>query len=743
MNKETIKKIGSLFAACAVLASSLSITAFAENETETESNLEYLLQDDFSNYTFVNTEGGANDGLSNWRIEYNDNKPCSDFISVEDKGTMTGALKIAGGATKEIRAGRYFKDKTVIGAGETFITEFDIYVESGADVSVGPAAITRSTVEDGAGPNFLRTQNYDGASEETIYYGKTQNLDAGRTEYSDIVFKRNEVNHIKVEYTLNKDLSTDSGDKMKFTITNSANEGKPQTQTVTTYWRKSSHQYGATVIGVNGLAFDRYTNGGKATTGDVWLDNVKVYREVTDPTTHYWLNEDFSNVTFVTANDSAKLRDWRVENNSNQNTNPTYALVEDCVINENTLLTDTLHLKDTSEWTAAEKRQRGGIGWDGAIASGTTFTVELDLVATDDADIALCLADKSAVTEQAGNTMLFRTANGDANSASNRIWYGSTQNLYTGSGNTWKVNGTSGTQALEFKRNEVNHIKVVYEINSDTSEEKTDIAQLFLTNSANEGKVQTGARIQLNRRATGNGVMLQNGVAGICFYKNTAAGEVYIDNLKVYRTNVTRPTVVSSDVTAAAEGSSNITVTFDQPMLEDAMNYINVSQNGDGIVTGRSLSEDGLTCTITANYTAGTKATLTVPTTVANAEGIGLAETYETTFLPKTLNTKVIVSKSNWSSANHYLYADLSSVEEGNIVNPFITCSYELDGKTFIVCLAGYDADGNIKSVELKERTASQQQTQGWMTAGEGTKGCYKLFIWDKNSGEPIWDVIK
>ena len=260
---------------------------------------DYYLNEDFSDFEYVPTNS-SNNRKDHWGIESGNNENNADYISVETitdslGNTMENALRLAptensSFSSKAIRGGRRWD--SIVGADETVIIEYDIYAEESVDMCVGllsPKALTESfnkkyypqNAEDNAGNRILARilAKNDSYSDTSLYYGQTQNPWCPENKYMNgIEFKRNEVNHVRVEYTLGSDLTVNAGDKMVVYVSNSA--GENQRANVTTYYREENENgHGAGLCGVSGITFYKWDSKGNA-----YIDNIKVYSMYEDVT---------------------------------------------------------------------------------------------------------------------------------------------------------------------------------------------------------------------------------------------------------------------------------------------------------------------------------------------------------------------------------------------------------------------------------------------------------------------------
>ena len=227
MNKQTFKKIGSVFAACAVLASSLSVTAFAQ-DTATSSGIDYLINETFDDLK-NGGNGGDNDRISKWRIEGGTGGWNGDLGSAEmsveasvtdNTNTMTNALKLANTANI-IRGGRGWTEDKYIQPGETLTVEYEIMATETAQFIFNITSEKRGAgIEDSAGDStifFIKPDN-----ENIYYYNQTQRDDNSAIAFKNVKFKHNEINKVKAEYKINDQATVGTTDTLTLTVTNSA-----------------------------------------------------------------------------------------------------------------------------------------------------------------------------------------------------------------------------------------------------------------------------------------------------------------------------------------------------------------------------------------------------------------------------------------------------------------------------------------------------------------------------------------
>lgn len=260
---------------------------------------DYYLNEDFSDYEYIPTSSATNNRKDYWGIESMNNENVSSLVTVETitdslGNTMTDALRLAPSKNAELgnkmfRGGRIWDN--AIGGEETFYVEYDIYAEDDADFSVGmysskaltsayQAKLNPKEPENYTGRLFMRIQAQDADySNSKIYYGGTQNLwCATNRGISGIEFKRNEVNHVKIEYTTNKNMTAGTTDTMTITVSNSA--GANQSATITTSYRNENETgQGLGLANVSGITFEKRDN-----SSNVYLDNLKVYSMYQDVT---------------------------------------------------------------------------------------------------------------------------------------------------------------------------------------------------------------------------------------------------------------------------------------------------------------------------------------------------------------------------------------------------------------------------------------------------------------------------
>lgn len=740
-----IKKLTSLVLAGLMVTSQFAVSVYADAPAKKKV---VLLEDDFSNFEWKPTDN-SNNGVDYWRIESGNNEnlnknPENPYVLVEDLEVngvkkMDKALHIkqtagAGFSTSMIRGGRLFKDNTIISAGETVYVEFDAYALDNTLLDVGLVNNTRGMVEDGIGNSIfaLRPNN------TSVYKGYTQNayVDTGVSTYKvgDLTFEKNEVQHVKVEYTFNKKSTTGTADTMTVSVTK---DGKTKTVTTTTNYRDSSQP--SAMYAAKGISIGQCTTG-----GDIWIDNITAYKYV-EENGYTYLSEDFTGKDFAYVTQNTNGRDmqepygWRIETSYNNLTKDTGGnqIVEIADFDDETngdTLYDALKL-NASETMAfsdeRDKRFRGGIGWDGEIGNlgygydRYAITVEMDIVpeTTTDIDIQLHTNKNTSGYDHEGTGSLFHIKNG-------KVYLNDTQD-----GQWGNLNELSD---LTLRCGEINHIKAQYWIHPMSGGANSAIAdrvKITLTNGA--GEEQTQVR-DVDYKTGEDGFTK---ITGLNLLKIDTTSTVYIDNVVAYRephndVEIKVPAVASVDTSAATNGTSDITVTFDRAMCASTLENIVVVQNGKVVSKSGTLSDDGKTYTITSDYEIGVEARVMIPKSVKAADGIPVAAYSEEIFTPVTVENKVMLGANSWTvpSSN-------SAVAANGAVNVWFAGTADVEGHNMLICVAGYDTENKLVSV--KTGTATADQNFKWrktLTAGAGNS--FKVFVWDTTDGKPLGEHL-
>lgn len=733
------KKLTSLALAGLMVTSQFAVSVYADAPTNKKVT---LLYDDFASYEYVPTQGATNDGLSNWRIESGNNEDLNkdsenphviaEDLVVNGVKKMDKALHIkgitSGFSSNVIRGGRLFTDDTIVGAGETVLVEFDVYAFDDTSMEVGLANHTRGSVEDGLGNNLFALR----AGNDNIFTGSSQSswvdVNDGNAK-TGLTIKKNEVNHVKVEYSFNKDAS-------KFdTMTITVKDSDDNITSVTKQRNCRNAAMGNSMYAAKGIAISQAVAG-----GDIWIDNLEAYKYETENGYNY-LTEDFTGKTFADLthstnqyySDNDGLYTWRIEteNNQTQDTEKNkFISVEDFDGGDGDSLYDALKIAPTAGLTfpenAGSKTVRGGIKWEGKIGTcgwgGTwderyVINVEMDIVPelTTNLDIKMH-TDKDTAADHPYAGSLFHIKDGE---------------LY--------VNGVAGNAYDSLKKmeditlvmGEVNHIKAQYAIHPNGNADSGDTVKITVTNSAKDGQPQTAKNGWVNHK-TVNYIFTK--VDGIGFFKFDATSTVYIDNIIAYKepAEVKAPTVTAVDKSTATNGTSDITVTFDKAMLESTLSNIVVIQNGIIVSKSGTLSEDGKTYTITSDYQIGVEARVLIPRSVKAADGIPVEAFSETLYTPTTVENKIMLGNNTWD-----LPTSNAKVDKNHAVNIYCAAKSELDGHTLLYCVAGYDSSNKLVSVKTKTGTANQKfNCKATITAGEGES--FKVFVWDVTDGKPL-----
>lgn len=691
-----------------------------------QKNVGVGFKEDFSDFTLeYDTE--INNRINNWWIEGSDNSDVKKYVwteTVTDRlgNTMKDALCLAPTANKSgvksMRGGRAWTQ--YLQPGETMTVEMDIMAETGADLAIGMANSDTDKVEDCVGYVLFRLNpQSNGYDESKLYYGGAQNAwTDNKYAIGDLNFVRDEVNHIRIDYTLNSDVSNYTKDTMKVTLSNSA--GDNQTKEIKTNYRTVGANQPSPLTAIKGITILKFD-----TTKKVYLDNVNVYlnETKTDAEKYYYLKENFA--TYENApNDKGEPYKWRIETENNQTAGTdgkTFLSLENFENDKGDYLDSALKIGSTAglnfPTNAASTKIRGGIGWEGEIGTGGwggtwnenyAINVELDIVPQADTKFDLKLfTDKDEIPE---HTYTIST-----------LFYIEDGKIKTRGDSSNKENMNN----LTLKFGEINHIKAQYVIHPNSASGKcSDQVVLTLTNSAGENQTQRDEYV--NYKPEGNGF---SKIKGIALWKYDSTSSVYIDNLEVYKENVTKPTATISS-TDINEGE-NLTVSFDKEMCADSMKYIKIlTADGSAVEYVGNLSDDGKTYTINASLKGGTEYILNVPTTVKDKTGISLLSEAEARFMPITLNSRLSVMDDEKESSS----TDKISAGDEVIVN--VTLSNDKNLQTVLLILAGYDENGKMTSIKSAKVTATKATKPVSMRAGDGVK--YKVFMWNAFDGAPL-----
>lgn len=246
----------------------------------------YYMQEDFSDFEWMPTDHTmANDGIAHWRIESCNNENIKDYVKIEDVEDEFGnkienalhymPLTNSNFSNKQIRSAKGFGSS--IGPGETFIVEADFMVGDDTDFGIGLVHESATEIENSVCNLLFRTCIGTGYDSEALFRPITQNAWINSaSSYSDIVLKRNEINHIKAEVTLNEDMTSNTTDKITVTLTNSMGT---KTASIDAPLRGDAANGDRLVDGVKGIKLCTYAGG-----SDVYCGNIKVYSKYEDLT---------------------------------------------------------------------------------------------------------------------------------------------------------------------------------------------------------------------------------------------------------------------------------------------------------------------------------------------------------------------------------------------------------------------------------------------------------------------------
>lgn len=697
--KNRFKKIGSLLAACAVLTSSFTISAFAgSEESAIDSTREYLLREDFSDFK-NGVNGSANNRLDQWRIEggtdWNGNLS-DDYLSVVDKDTMKGALKLGGegfATNGIIRGGRDWTSDKYIHPGETAVIEFDIYADASSKFIFGIHSDKNNWyAEEPAGQSafmFLKP------NDEEVYFFTDQGRNDNTTcTISGVTVKRGEVNHVRAEYALNSDISLKTNDTLTMTVTNSAGtftgSAKPG-------YRYSDNNF--TVTGIRGINF--FKDGAD---GNVYLDNIEVYKD------NVLLEDDFTTLkNGGNGSDNNRLDQWRIEGGTGWNDNLSETFLS---ITDKGSMKSALRMGGTG--FATDGIIRGGRRFGENITAGQSYAVEFDIYADTGAEFSIgqhSVEENSNSEDNACHSYFFHLKPKDK-SNDETLWYHSDQSS--------NVNPTLSIPNVVFKRNEVNHVKIEYTFNEDVSYLTKDAMTITVDNSA--GK--TSGTVNVNYRFTYNGYTIKplTGTQGITFFKwkSNPETEIYLDNLKVYRTNVTY-----TAPTAESKAADSVTVNFGKAVNSVADGKVYIFSNGAKVEATGALSDDKTSYTLSgASLTAGKEYQVVVANGLTAADG-SLVKASKLTFAPANGTTTVT--------------KDQTTIDPTADLNVSITAATDKVGKGVIVCVASYEDGGKLAGVKMQKATlTAATKTVKFDKNTIAAADSYKIFVWDAVSGEPI-----
>ncbi len=241
---------------------------------------DYKIRDTFEDYEYKVSDSGMveNNGKDFWRIESATNANCSDYVSVEDltvgEETMTDALKLAdtsawGQSNNALRGGKFFT--STVGAGEKLYIDFDIYTDDTSfTLGLIPGDMPGDIEDQLRATVFgIFDSQTSGRNPGVVYRGYDQRNYASSAYGGALEYKPEEINHIRIEYSMNADVSANTKDTAIITITNSAGE---TSVTNTLNFRSNIRDAGGYLLSsIKGIAFTKGQN------GDLLIDNLKIY----------------------------------------------------------------------------------------------------------------------------------------------------------------------------------------------------------------------------------------------------------------------------------------------------------------------------------------------------------------------------------------------------------------------------------------------------------------------------------
>lgn len=735
---KNLKKFGSAFLAGTMLLSSFAVSAYAQDSTD---DIKYLINDDFSDFELVPTGtwvGGkdstpsgwknteTNNGIDNWRIEgNNENSGIGDYVTKADKNNgsngetlLNNALRLSRMMGSNIYGARVWNDN--IGAGDTLTIEYKVWVGDKAEFGIGLVDESRTITTYEDNPNaYLFYVLEDNSTLLNAKYHLNY-VDANSyEEWDKIDFKKNEVNDVKIEITMNDDVSSDTDDTIKMTVINSAGT---TSQSKTHRFRSSNGGSNPKICSIKGISFQSRRTTDKTYTDEehaVYLDDVKVYKSQPSDTKTL-INEDFSN----------GYGNWKMQGNDGYKNVALDGWVEapkDLVVendgSESTKLMDGAFYAGENETAETERkaflRMRRDFDNKEIVGAGESFTAEFDIYADEYAKLSVTLvgANDNDNDLTPRSTVFFAYSTEYTNGKSTQdVFHSTTQSNATAGANANKYNG------LIFKRNEVNHVKIDYVVNEDMSAGKKDSATVTLTNS--EGTASVTGEMDFRNSEVSNPL---NGIKGITIEKMRVnkSGVMYIDNIKITK-HVTVPTAeITADLNA--DGNSSATVTFSEEMTADGIKDVFVKDNlGNKVTLGEgTLDSTGkiYTLPITGTLTAGTAYSVVVPATVTDKLGNRMQASTSKSFIAQTAKSSITQNITDNKGADYDLLR-ITAVAEKDYAE-----------KTINVLVAGYDADGKLVSVKKD----SFKGADGYTALKGMTKATtYKAFLWDAQSGKPL-----
>lgn len=724
--KKKIRRISSLLAAGAILTSAFSVTSFAAtgSEASADSSIVTLLEEDFSNF-----QQGDNwcDRTQMWRVEQWNNDAfgtdANSWASIADtvgSGAMTKALKLSNGTTDGIRGGRSWTSDKYVMPGETLTFEVDIYADatkSNPRLGFGLVSEYGAAAPDDYGWSNNLFVVWDGY----IYLTSTQKkISYDFIQASKIEFKNGEVNHIRVDYKINDDMSN-IADTETITVTNS-NGTKQYTGNVN---RRVSTEDTKLTSAAGISYFKRGDN------SDVYIDNIKVYQEKTYQNGNYTLIKDNFNSLNNGSNwgDNNRVDSWRIEGGKN-GWNGDLGTDELSIVGDFGGKTNVLKLANTTVDSNSAPMVRGGRGWSSESAEfiqpGETVSIEFDIYAENNSKFMLGIVGgnrSSSCEEDAGNGALFYVKN----DGTNGVYCARSQ--FRDDSNVEQYSG------VNFARNEFNHVKIDYTLNTDVSMGTNDTVSITVENSTYGTQTATyNPRLRYDYADKTDDKPITS-IRGISFFKAEAASTVYLDNVEVYRSGVTLPATTVDTSKAYTDGNSSVSVTFSEPMNEASLANVMVIADAKKaasvmpLTTTKSLSADKKTYTLTGNFVEGTTYQLVIPASVKTENGIKLTEGEIHNFTATTRPTTVALT-------NEY--------NNGNIVKVNIAASSADVNKTVYAIIAKYAADGSLDKVEISNSTTLTADTTpvtfnlGGNTDDSALRTGWKAFVWTTDKYTPL-----
>lgn len=690
--------------------------------------------DNFENY-FYDLDINTNNRKDSWWIESANNEDISDYVRVSSVTDGTGttmdkALTLlptesSGLTGKHIRGGRGLSG--TVGAGETLTVEFDIYAADDTAFTLGVVPSDRAYVEDGVQSYLF---HIDTRNTDTVYYHSDQGtLMNPLKTFSGITFNRNEINHVKVDYIFNTDVSDGTKDTIKLTVKNSAGESSATAVVGYRYTAFSQADAPKPLTEIKGISFMKWDY-----TSTMYLDNVKVESD-----RHYYLNDDFSILNNGSNDaDNNRIYTWRIESGNNQDLTiaGNSALTKDCisVASENEM-SDALKLSPTKDEDAAlggefwKKCIRAGIGWNGSVGAGETLTVELDIYAQKDTafSIGAVSEQRNYRAEESAEAYFFHinsiSYSSDALSNKSDMYYHREQGMTDSPSNKYSD--------LVFMRNEVNHVKIEYTLNEDVSRNNGDTMTLTVTNSNGTTSQTVKPMYRYVAYTQTNPPKALTGIRGISFIKWDNTSTMYLDNIKVYKDNPIYPTaVINADNINV--GDNSIVIDFSNKMnVQSLADNISVKCDGETAAAAGSLDETGriYTLTLENGFKAGSEYTVTVPKNTTDNAALPLSKDISAKFVPKNREAILEIVQDG-----KVITAD-KIVDRKDITVKATVQSSEV-GKKVLICIAGYNENNNLTELKFKNVYATEK-TMDFVTDISEAK-TYKIFLWSMENMQPL-----